>query len=93
LSTGQYFATAFLNAQRNSCRVGIGGQIAFGLQSVCRKYCRNGNISTERNTSKTDNQIIGLKTDKDEFLPGEKVEVNIELKQEIEFKNIIVKAS
>jgi hypothetical protein len=42
---------------------------------------------------KTDNQSIILNTNKEKYMPSEKVEINIELNQEIDCKWIVVKAT
>lgn len=93
LSTGQYFATAFLNFQRNIEELELEAKSLLVYNRFAENITEMEIFQPNELHQRTDNQVIGLNTHKEEFLPGEKVEVKIELKQEIEFKNIIVKAS
>lgn len=93
LSTGQYFAIAFLNAKRSNVELELEGKSILVYNRFADNITEMEIFQPNVISQITDNQAIGVNTHKEKYKPGEKVEVNIELKQDIEFKNIIVKAS
>lgn len=94
LSTGQYFITAFLNAQRN----------AADLETSCKSLLVYNRFEervekldlTEPDTLgkvKTKNLGININTDKSEYLTREKVAINIENNTNFKIKNAVVSAT
>ena len=93
LSTGQYFATAFLNSQRNIEGLELEAKSLLVYNRFAENITEMEIFQPNEVYQKSGNQVFNVNTHKEKYLPGEKVEVNIELKQEIEFKWLAVKAT
>jgi hypothetical protein len=94
LSTGQYFITAFLNAQRNI------DELETESKSLL-VYNRFEDRVTEMELVKADKQFkstsnnpgLNIKTDKENYITREKVALQISANPDFEIKNAIVKAT
>jgi len=93
LSTGQYFATAFLNSQRNIEELELEGKSLLVYNRFAENITEMEIFQPNEIHQTVVNQVIDINTNKEKFLPGEKVEVNIELKQQIDLKWLVVKAT
>ncbi len=94
LSTGQYFMTAFLNAQRNTADLETSGKSLFVYNRFEDRVEEIELIKTNNpGKVETDNSGMIIKTDKNEYLTREKVTVKIETNSGYKFKNAIVRAT
>ncbi len=92
LSTGQYFVTAFINSQRNLSEIPIKSKSLLVYNRFEERVSEIEIVKAETfENDIVDNGGIKLETDKEKYQIRDKVTVNFDF--EIDFKNVIVKAS
>ncbi len=92
LSTGQYFLTAFLNAQRNIPLLETESKTLIVYNRFEEQIQEVRCIGQENRLEETDfSQGIEIKTNADEFQSLEKVDVTIQFDQSLAIKNAMVK--
>ena len=94
LSTGQYFITAFLNAQRNLAELETESKSLLVYNRFEERVEKMELINEDGfKKNKGNNLIVNIKTDKEKYLTREKVSVEISANANSEIKNAIVKAT
>jgi hypothetical protein len=94
LSTGQYFITAFLNAQRNTTDLEISGKSLF-VYNRFEDRVEEIELIEQNNLGKIkiNNSAININTYKNEYLTREKVAVKIDTNSGFKIKNAIIRAA
>ncbi|NOR75434.1 MAG: hypothetical protein GQ525_09785 [Draconibacterium sp.] len=92
LSTGQYFVTAYINSQRNLSDIAIKSKSLLVYNRFEERVSEIEIVKTET----LENDILGnggvkLETDQEKYQTRDKVTINFN--SEVDFKNVIVKAS